>query len=242
LAPFSAYNSGSFISVSPRVLPGRNPIPFALARFHLEEFSPALYERFGIAIPPSVAASVRKRQAEFLAGRICAHAIFHFHGRSGACVGIGTHRAPQWPTGVLGSITHNARFSAAIISMESAVKGVGIDIETVIDPGMAQATAQQIANGRELGHLYASTFPLSTYHRLTLLFSAKESFFKAAFPQVGRFFEFDAVELIHFDPHNGEMHFRCAQTLSPGLRENSRFVAAYCFVDETTLMTAVVLA
>src|SRR5262245_55329307 len=48
--------------------------------------------------------AVHKRQAEFTAGRWCAHRALERIGRTVDTVPIGTLGAPQWPTAVIGSI------------------------------------------------------------------------------------------------------------------------------------------
>ncbi|UGQ48630.1 4'-phosphopantetheinyl transferase family protein [Massilia endophytica] len=223
----------SFIGWDFHTFPGRIPFPFVLARYELAHFEPGLFREFGIDAPATIGSAVRKRQAEFLAGRICAREALRLHGAADAQVAVGSHRAPRWPQGVAGSITHNGSFAAAAVFAQDAAQGVGIDIESRIGEALHGEIAREVAHEGELALLDGED--------LALLFSAKESFFKAAFGQVGEFFGFEAVELVEFDAASARLQFRCVQALSPALQPGFRFDAFYQRLDEATVMTAVVL-
>jgi enterobactin synthetase component D len=65
------------------------------------------FQRAGIVPSASLQRSVAKRQAEYLAGRVCARAALQrLDGRDYV---PGTHedRSPVWPAGIHGSITHS---------------------------------------------------------------------------------------------------------------------------------------
>lgn len=233
--------SDAFISGALRMLPGHHPAPLFLAHFHVQQFRPELFGQFNIVAPASISASVPKRQAEFLAGRICASTVLQRLGHSQTQVGIGRHRAPHWPDGILGSITHNAHFAAAAACADSSASGLGIDIETVIDDATGALIAHQVASPAEIARINAPVATLDAHCRLSLIFSAKESFFKAAYRQVGDYFDFDAVELMEFDPLNARLHFRCTRHLSPALQKHTRFAACYEQLDTETVLTTVVL-
>ncbi len=113
----------------------------------------------------------KKRQTEHLAGRIAAvHALRAFGEKS--VPGIGKNRQPIWPDGLYGSISHCGSTAIAIVARTP----VGIDIEAVFSPQLADELASDIASEEELAVLRASElgFPLA----LTLAFSAKESLYK----------------------------------------------------------------
>lgn len=234
-------DAGVFIDGAFRALPGDPTIPLFLARFRTPAFRPALFDTFDIARPATIAASVPKRQAEFLAGRICARAALQRAGHAAAQVPVGPQRAPQWPAGAKGSITHNACFAAAAVSADGSTLGIGVDIETLIDGATGGQVASQVASAAELARLHAPTAGPDAQARLTLIFSAKESFFKAAYAQVGDYFGFDAVELLAFDPAAARLQFRCVQALGPALAAGTRFDAHYEQLDAATVLTAVVL-
>lgn len=74
------------------------------------------FQRSGIEAPPSIQRSVAKRQAEFLAGRLCARAALQQLQRLDWVPPIGDDRAPIWPEHICGSITHSSGRAAAIVA------------------------------------------------------------------------------------------------------------------------------
>ncbi|ASG63896.1 hypothetical protein CEW81_17980 [Kluyvera genomosp. 3] len=127
-----------------------------------------------------LARSGKKRQTEHLAGRIAAvHALRAFGEKS--VPGIGKNRQPIWPEGLYGSISHCGNTAIAIVARTP----VGIDIEAVFSPQLADELASLIASEEELAVLRHSTLPFPL--ALTLAFSAKESLYKAFSSQCPNF-------------------------------------------------------
>ena len=142
---------------------------------HRIDFDPSTFSPADLLWLPhhaQLAKSGKKRQAEHLAGRIAAvHALRAFGEK--AVPGIGDRRQPLWPAGLYGSISHSGNTAVAIASTAP----VGIDIEAIFTPHLADTLAHQAATDSELAILRAcpQPFPLA----LTLVFSAKESLYKA---------------------------------------------------------------
>jgi enterobactin synthetase component D len=67
--------------------------------------------------------------------------------------------------------------------------------------------------------LLAGPFPYA--NALTLAFSAKESLFKAIYPKVGHYFDFDCAKWIDADYTVGTFWLRIANTLSPSVVEGN---------------------
>src|SRR5215469_16812348 len=67
-----------------------------------------------------VARAVEKRRAEFATGRACAHAALDAWGAPDAPLLPGPDRAPLWPDGFVGSISH-ARGACAAVAAPRAV-------------------------------------------------------------------------------------------------------------------------
>src|SRR5690242_12311145 len=61
----------------------------------------------------SIARATELRRKEFATGRACARAALARLGRPSAAVLRGPGGAPQWPEGVVGSITHCVGYRAA---------------------------------------------------------------------------------------------------------------------------------
>lgn len=139
-----------------------------------------------------------RRQAEHLAGRIAAVAALRHAGSDSPAPGIGLNREPLWPAGFCGSITHISGVAMAVaIKSASPRPGIGIDLETLLDENGAAQIAGGALNACERERLRqaALPFPLA----VTLAFSAKESLFKALFPQVRTAFGFDCAEIVSLE-------------------------------------------
>jgi enterobactin synthetase component D len=242
LDALSAEHGGQFFASVAQVLPhDEHSLPYFLARFRMELFAPELFERHGIDCPPHIRNSVVKRQAEFIAGRICARSILDAYGQGKHVVAVGTHREPLWPAGFLGSITHSGLYAAAIACPAQGIAGIGIDIETIIKGEARQAMMDMVVNAEEAEYLRRMAGTVSFDSLLTLVFSAKESFFKAAFPQVKAYFDFDAVKVFEIDLQQRIVRFSCTQTLSPGLWQGQVHQAHFDFIGDTSLFSAVLL-
>ena len=130
----------------------------------------------------------RKRKAEHLAGRIAAaHALPDY-----TVPGIGPSGEPLWPEGVSGSITHSgAQAMAVVVRHPDAL--VGIDCEAILPDREAREIKDGIIDAQEAMCLTRSGYPFAL--ALTLAFSAKESLFKALFPQVKTYLGFDCARV-----------------------------------------------
>ena len=232
---------GEFIHQFARVLPGPDGLPYVLARFQLTCFAPQLFAQHGIDFPIHIRNSVPKRQAEFVAGRICAQSILATYGLTRHGIPIGSSREPLWPPGFLGSITHNGRYAAAVACPAGDLLGVGIDIETIVNDDARQAMVELVISPEEAAYLRRDDTGIGFDSMLTLVFSAKESFFKAAFAHVQQYIDFDAVKLVHINPESRVMLFRCVETISPRLPAGQEFHAFYEFVDTASIFTVVLL-
>jgi len=157
-----------------------------------------------------IARAVDGRRREFITARRCAREALQRLGRPPAPIRAGERREPQWPPGVVGSITHCAGYRAAAVAPATAVAGVGIDAEPhgPLPEGVLDSVSADGDTGR-LGEL-ARRDPSVHWDRL--LFSAKESVYKAWFPLTRRWLGFEDASLtidpvattftarIHVDP------------------------------------------
>ena len=78
-----------------------------------------------------MANAAQKRRRDFALGRACARAALSALGRGDAVIGRDDNGAPQWPAGVLGSITHTKGYAAALVAETHDAGGVGVDAERV---------------------------------------------------------------------------------------------------------------
>lgn len=125
---------------------------------------------------------VPRRAAEFSAGRHAARLAMAAAGLAPCAVPKGADRAPVWPRGVAGSISHSDQ--ACIAAVSTGLRGIGLDIEPLrpFDPGVAA-----LVTGPE-DRVDAEGEPG------LLLFSAKEAAYKAQYPLSRRLFGPEALE------------------------------------------------
>ena len=149
---------------------------------------------------PEEAAGVRRavagRRREFAAGRHCARralAVLGHAAADGAPIPAGPDRAPCWPAGVVGSITHAAGYCAAAVAADRSTWTLGVDAEP--DEPLPADVLPIVAGAPERRHLAAlrERDPEPAWDRL--LFSAKESVYKAWFPRARCWLGFDEAEV-----------------------------------------------
>ncbi|HEX6452667.1 MAG TPA: 4'-phosphopantetheinyl transferase superfamily protein, partial [Trebonia sp.] len=142
----------------------------------------------------AVARAVGKRRQEFGSARNCAREALGRLGVPPAPILPGEKGAPQWPDGVVGSITHCAGYRAAVVARARDLLTVGIDAEPAggaLPDGVLDRVSLP-AERAMLGELSAAA-PGVSWDRL--LFSAKESVYKAWFPLARRWLGFEDAEI-----------------------------------------------
>jgi 4'-phosphopantetheinyl transferase EntD len=140
-----------------------------------------------------VARAVQKRRREFATGRHCARSALGALGIGPAPILQGQGGAPQWPPGIVGSITHCAGYRAAAVARAGEVATIGLDAEPAQRlPDEVLALVAQPDERDRLRDL-ARDAPGICWDRL--LFSAKESVYKAWFPLARRWLGFEDADI-----------------------------------------------
>jgi enterobactin synthetase component D len=194
-------------------------------------FAPGDEERFAvIALPPQLDRAVPKRRLEFLAGRYCARVAL---GRLAPRwleepIPVGADRAPVWPAGTVGAITHADGFAAAAVARSADARGLGLDSERIVAAAAMDAVAAQAVTREELGALARAG--LSEAVLLTLVFSAKESLFKCLYPLVGRYFDFQDVAVVDVSEGGGSFTAELRTPLG-GLAARTRLTGRFAVAD-----------
>lgn len=206
-------------------------------RYQADRYTPDLFAHFRLAQPPGLQGWVVKRQAEFLAGRYCAARALARAGQAGHQVAVGPNREPLWPPGWRGAITHTRQQAIAVVA--SSVDGVGIDLEAIMDARQATEFAPVIITASELALGRAAGLDMPTL--VSLCFSLKESIFKALYPQVGRYFGFEAAELVSVEPAAGTWSVRLTAPLTARLAAGFP-LSGRMQLDASNVLTGIVLA
>ncbi|WP_405962812.1 4'-phosphopantetheinyl transferase superfamily protein [Streptomyces sp. NBC_00723] len=140
-----------------------------------------------------VARAVAKRRREFTIVRSCARRAMEKLGVPAQAVLPGERGAPQWPDGLTGSMTHCAGYCAAALVRAADLASLGIDAEPhePLPEGVLSAVALP-AEAERIGRLTAGR-PEVQWDRL--LFSAKESVYKAWFPLTRKWLDFSEADI-----------------------------------------------
>lgn len=129
------------------------------------------------------------RRAEFAAGRRCARRALAELGLPATAIAIGPDRAPALPPGVRGTISHAT--GVAVAAMRAGAAGIGLDLEPADDlPG--EVLPRVCIAGEE----YAGPTGLPAARWARVVFSAKESAYKALARDVGRFIDFGELRVV----------------------------------------------
>ena len=217
-------------------LDARWPLPFALAdtvllstHFDTSQLASDDFQGSAIEPPASIQRSVAKRQAEFLAGRVCARAALLALDGLDFTPAIGEDRAPVWPAHISGSITHSSGRAAAIVARKRDWRGLGMDLENLLEPARAERLAGEILTPAELQRMAAGPQDQVAL-QVTLTFSVKESLFKALYPIVRQRFYFEHAEVLEWD-ERGEVRLRLLTDLSSEWRNGTELDAQFAVMD-----------
>lgn len=143
-----------------------------------------------------VARAVASRRREFATTRACAREALALLGGP-ALAGVpplpllsGPAREPLWPPGIVGSLTHCAGYRAAAVARATDLAALGIDAEP--HAALPDGVLTQVASPAERAAL--DRLPPGL-HGDRVLFSAKESVYKAWYPLAGRWLGFEDAAL-----------------------------------------------
>jgi 4'-phosphopantetheinyl transferase EntD len=168
-----------------------------------------------------VARAVAKRRREFAVVRSCARRAMEKLGVPPQPILPGERGAPRWPAGLAGSMTHCDGYCAAALVRATDLASLGIDAE--IHGPLPEGVLPAVALPAEAERLRRLAAQRPDVHWDRLLFSAKESVYKAWFPLTGKWLDFTEAD-IEISAGTGEQPrgtFR-ATLLVPGPRVGDR--------------------
>lgn len=183
--------------------------------------------------------AVASRRRDFTAGRVCARRALAGLGQAVVPVPAEAGRAPVWPAGVVGSITHTAGYCAAAVASMDRFRAVGIDAEQ--HRSLEEGVRRMICRPAELAWCANRS---DGVHWETVVFSAKETVYKIWYPVVAGWLDFQEAEL-EISPADGRFVARIdpgpvaaarARGLTPPTTVSGRFV-----VRDGLVRTAAVL-
>ena len=197
----------------------------------------------------SVARAVPKRVGEFAAGRLCARRALAEFGITNFPVRMAADRAPIWPDAMVGSITHTRGYCVAAVGERRIFSALGLDLEVAGD--VKKDLWGHICVPAELSWL-ASLPVAAQAPAATLMFSAKEAFYKCQYPVTAQLLQFGDLCItlpdFHPDDHGlGAFLVAPTRSIAVSARSETRFrgmywtrdgyvAAAVCFpVEESSI-------
>jgi 4'-phosphopantetheinyl transferase EntD len=156
----------------------------------------------------AVSGAVPQRRHEFIVARSCARQALRRLGAPAGAIPKGPAGEPQWPPGVVGSITHCAGYAAAAVAWRGRMLGLGVDAEP--NEPLPDGVLRLTASAGEIAQLHslAAADPRVQWERLQ--FCAKEALYKAWYPVQQRWLGFEDV-----DVQLGRDGWFCCRLLAP---------------------------
>lgn len=176
--------------------------------------------------------AVAGRRAEFIAARHCARQALSALGAPGGPILRGPKREPLWPPGIVGSITHCTGYRAAAVARATDVLTIGIDAEP--HAPIPNRVRQRVLDDAERTWLASAP---SGIHWDRLIFSAKESVYKAWYPLARRWLGFEEAH-IAIDSMAGTFYAHLLTDPPPGLPAG--FAGRY-LVEDGLVVTVIAL-
>lgn len=140
-----------------------------------------------------LAQAVEKRRLEFTTVRHCARVALARLGVPAVPILPGEHGAPQWPEGIVGSMTHCVGYRAAVVARSADVVTVGVDAEP--HDALPPEVLDTVTLPEERGQLARLAATRPGVHWDRLLFSAKEAVYKSWYPLTRSWLDFDEASI-----------------------------------------------
>jgi 4'-phosphopantetheinyl transferase EntD len=181
---------------------------------------------------------VEKRRLEFATARWGARQALAELGITGFPLLPGQDRAPIWPPSIVGTITHTdgcaGGYCGVAVADRSVTSGLGIDAEPRL-PLLAELWSRVLDDGEQ--HEAGAAEEPGIQARL--VFSAKETTYKALYPTRKRFLEFSDV---HIEARPAEGVFLASLVGEARILCDSRQeLLGRLVMDEELIVTAMVL-
>ena len=163
-----------------------------------------------------------ERLQTFSAGRYCARKAMELMGCPAMPILVGDDRAPVWPAGISGSISHTQGLAGALVCSTSDHPSIGLDIErrAAVDRSLWDILFDE----QELQFIASAAVPDDL---ATLFFSLKESYYKMQYPLTQRFLDFRDVR-IEYGPEGVQIkRLRSLPEAAPGHRTGHLFTPGF---------------
>lgn len=166
------------------------------------------------------------RRCEFAAGRDCARAALAQVGYPAGPILADADGVPTWPGGALAAISHSRGYCAAVATHRADYRMLGLDLEKTTR--LSRSAIERVVHPSEQSYVQ------SGQKKATLIFCAKEAFFKAQFPVWQTHGNFHDLELSVDGGESGAMTIRNVSERFPqelrSLAPDIRF--RFCYFED----------
>lgn len=151
--------------------------------------------------PLKIAQACVERKNEYLCGRVLAQAVLNHHFSLDQPITSMHEHLPIWPSHVLGSISHSQ--NKLIVALSNNAVYLGIDIEHWVTSEFAQESAHLILTPSEFDLWKSKACEFFDFaHYVSLIFSIKESLYKAVYPTAKQYIDFLEASIFDFNFEN----------------------------------------
>jgi len=173
------------------------------------------------------------RQGEYSAGRLLARSLLDSLGAAPAPLLNGRDRAPAWPAGFVGSISHCSTLCAVVVASSWDISAIGVDVEPAV--ALDADVEPLVLTARDRDSIAQLPLQIRTIGA-RLVFSAKEAFYKAVNPTTGVFLDFTQAWVTFPTEQSFIVTTTAPLQGSPAL--SSSMIGRYC-IDGTHLTTGI---
>lgn len=172
--------------------------------------------------PLKIAQARIERKNEYLCGRVLAQAVLNHHfGLDQSITSMHEH-LPIWPTHVLGSISHSQ--NKLIVALSNSALYLGIDIEHLVTSEFAQESAHLILTPSEFDLWKSKAAEFFDFaHYVSLIFSVKESLYKAVYPTAKQYIDFLEASIVDINFENQKLTL----TFLPEIQQRYQLLEQY---------------
>lgn len=193
----------------------------------------------GNNLPESLRNVAVKRKSEYTAGRYAVKQAFRLLDHTiDKEIAIGENGIPLWPQLFTGSISHTSTNAMCVVSHTDEIRSIGIDIENWFNNELFNSVASSVLTSSE--YKFLNQYKSLELNIITLIFSAKESLFKALYFDVKCYFGFDAAKIVSIDLQNNTFIAELILDLNSNLKQGSQFKGIFKFY-ENFIFTAIII-
>lgn len=186
-----------------------------------------------IPLPRELEEAVDKRKLEYRFGRAVAGQLCYELTGTFAYPSYRPRRAPLWPEGVVGSISHTRNRISVVMGKAEHFQSIGHDVERLLTVKRYETIKAHILTKEELGHQEACSAQFGT-----LVFSVKEALFKALHPLCQQFFGFQDAAVLRCEGGEGVLVLK--KSLGPSLAKGSFWPFHYVITGECVFSLVIV--